>query len=570
MRLFGMPSNHPARLENHTGIRSSGFMGSQWKVVIAGRSFVGVIQYYILSFADPSKALVMVGEAMVGLGSTSMPEAAWYLIPIPPYGWDIVNATNGFRLNATATSGLEMSPALTGLTHWDILRPGRTKGFHRSHFWLPPFFMQAFCNQPRTYSPMSQMEPLVGNLLGPGGKTTTEGETEALAACTKEITCNTLCVRNDGQVTRWQGWNPDPKQAAPDPVQGPVARMCGSLAITIERERQLFGDTRPRGTAGRSPTGEYSEWWSRMGRPPTGVVLYQRRAPPSSNTEAYRSCMVQLGMDAPECESFLFTAATTAHAQYTLQKSVLEQVTGQPQQPGLCGPDKDHPILGVARLWSKTCTEFCKSNQAREEGSCRNGLLAYCQTQDNSDGLQDPMCSCYLSTESYREIRAKANQKLGSTSPVAAKINEVIANNKMKEYCWYGPCHEQANRPADSTCPGGDVIECTQLFSDCQAKAAVRVQVSSDNQYTSGGNQSHSQKCEIAGNAAISTGSDANPASLTTQAAGGRQTQVGVLNDESTDPDAVEQEQAHQQQQKVVIGVALLVVVVLIGVMLFL
>ena len=139
MRLFGIPKDHAVRLEKH-GLSGDGFVGPHWRIVIAGRSFTGAIQYRILDRANPSRGLTKTASGLVGLGTAADDAARWYLVPAPPFGWDIVHVATGFRLNAgTNGSGVELSPALSGLTHWDIVSPGRTKGGHHSHLWLFPF-----------------------------------------------------------------------------------------------------------------------------------------------------------------------------------------------------------------------------------------------------------------------------------------------------------------------------------------------------------------------------------------------------------------------------------------------
>ena len=491
MRLFGVPINHPSRLEEHGSILSDGYQGPGWRIVVTGRSHVGVIQYRILDATNTANALTLKGSGLVGLGSATEAGSLWYLVPRPDFGWDIANASNGHRLDVGANgSGLQLTPALAGWTHWDVLRPGRTKGFHRSHFWMPPFFGQAFCNQPRGYSMGGSMQPVVGNRTvksanANSGATRNHNEADALRTAEANPACTLLALNNNGTATYYEGWTADPANPAFDPLNDPVSitGMCMSTGNQIDRERQLFGDTRARGSDG---TGEYNDRWVAAGRPATGVVLYERRPPPADAAAAYRSCVLQLGMDATECEALLKHVAPTPAEKLEVQRRAFEQVTGQPPT-GLYGPvpdnDKGNNVLTAARLWSKTGSEFCRTGQSRAEGYCQNGLLRYCENQNSSLALHDPMCACYLTKETYKAIRSEANQKLGATSPLAAKINEVIATNKIQDYCWYAPCQKQDNRPADSSCPGGDVYAC--------------IQVSSDNSYSSGGSQDHMQTCKM-------------------------------------------------------------------------
>ena len=299
MRLFGVPNDHVCRLENHGSLRSEGFRGPQWKISVAGRSHLAVVQFRLLDGSDPSRALVTKkGEQSVGIGDPMDVRALWYLVPRPPYGWDIVSAQFGLRLNAADNAVcLELSPALAGLTHWEILRFGRTKGQHRSHFWLPPFFAQAFCTKPREHDAWGVMEPVVANHLvaqenanSPSVMTITDAE--GLAACNKKSTCSALAINNDGTVTTYSGWVVQSTKEEPDPLDNELGRMNGCTVAMAEREHQLFGDTRPRGVNGDiqavrgslrglrpDKTGEYNARWSLLGRPSTGMVLFRRRRP---------------------------------------------------------------------------------------------------------------------------------------------------------------------------------------------------------------------------------------------------------------------------------------------------
>lgn len=71
---------------------------------------------------------------------------------------------------------------------------------------------------------------------------------------------------------------------------------------------------------------------------------------------------------AEDCDGFLKRVAASDEDQFNLKRSVFEQLTGQPQT-GLCGPvpasDNGNPMLAAARLWSRTCTEFCRDDRSR-------------------------------------------------------------------------------------------------------------------------------------------------------------------------------------------------------------
>ena len=118
----------------------------------------------------------------------------------------------------------------------------------------------------------------------------------------------------------------------------------------------------------------------------------------------------------------------------------------------------------------------------RASKDCALGLRAHCRDQTQG-GLQDvPLCSCYLSSETYANIQAEANRSLAQGSQVVQLINEVLQKREVPSDCWYDPCHNQDNRSA-TTCPGGDVYAC--------------VQISADNTYAGGGSNAHLQQCNI-------------------------------------------------------------------------
>ena len=387
MRLFGVPVDHPSRLENvGSAFRSGGFQGSQWRVLLCGRSYTGVFRYYLVNAMEPTLCLQARG-ASVQLGSGTSPDHAWYLVPHPPYGWDIVHAGSGLRLDMNDTDdGLQLTNALNSDTHFDILRPGRTKGFHRSHFWLPTFLQQAFCNQPRTYPVMQPLEAVTGNLAipGPGAQTSGEdlhgNESEHIRTTGAESVYTLVGVNNNGTTTRYKGWIMDPSRLAADPLLT-TGTQCGYQSNQILLERQLFGDTRHR-TADDTDapsTREYNLRWKLLGRPMMGITYYQRRSERRRPEEIYRQCLLRLGMDATECKEVLETLAPTPDLQRSLKRTVFEQVTGQ-EQLGLCGPvpsnDQGNLLLAAARLWSHNISEFCRSSEARENAYCRNGLLS--------------------------------------------------------------------------------------------------------------------------------------------------------------------------------------------------
>ena len=87
-------------------------------------------------------------------------------------------------------------------------------------------------------------------------------------------------------------------------------------------------------------------------------------------------------------------------------------------------------------------------------------------------------------------------------------MNDLIAVQKVQDHCWYAPCQDSDNRPADSTCPGGDVYAC--------------LQISQDNTYTSGGTQEHEQKCVMPNSEAPAPGDTGAKNNDDNAASGGR------------------------------------------------
>lgn len=123
-----------------------------------------------------------------------------------------------------------------------------------------------------------------------------------------------------------------------------------------------------------------------------------RRSSSGANTRSaatdYRSCLMQLGMDDPQCAAALQRAGTE-DAQYALRNDALGQWDGHPN--GLCGPlsEDKSTVQTAARLWSGTCRAFCRDQRSRYNAACRKGLSAHCARQTRGDGM-DPMCACYM------------------------------------------------------------------------------------------------------------------------------------------------------------------------------
>ena len=137
MRLFGVPENHPSRLERH-GL--AGFIGQEWYIVLHSHSPLGVSRYQLLCAGNTKLALGLVSGSMIPtLVPTDNGIDTWNILPAYPFGWDFVHANTGHRLEVGDAMGtsVSLSPALNGWTHWDILRFGEAP---RPHFWLPVSF----------------------------------------------------------------------------------------------------------------------------------------------------------------------------------------------------------------------------------------------------------------------------------------------------------------------------------------------------------------------------------------------------------------------------------------------
>lgn len=157
MRLFGVPAKHACRLEEHPGL---GFADAGWRVALGSKSFLGVARFQIVN-AGTGRCLGVGADggtpAALAAPAASAPadtHVLWYLVPRPPYGYDLVHAGSGRRLDWSETGQrLQLVAAADGYTHWERViffrgsdpaatccvgtrrtgRTGRTTGCHR--FW---------------------------------------------------------------------------------------------------------------------------------------------------------------------------------------------------------------------------------------------------------------------------------------------------------------------------------------------------------------------------------------------------------------------------------------------------
>ena len=488
MRLFGVPDGHPSRLEGHAGCGTVGAT-QQWIVLPHTKSVMGIVRYKIMDAANPDRRLTVGadGAATVKLGEA--PNAGlWYIVPAPPYGWDLVAANTGKRLEVQQDGRLLTVPQLTGSTHFDIMRLGRTRSTHRSHFWPPPFFAQALSQTPRRPVSVPGMEAVVGTQIPQAGQLSTNlSEKDCVKQCADNTGCTAVWFDNERNCVTFNGGTPDPS-ADRDTLYPPMDALSASQSdvyphSVIERERRLFGDPTSRmSTAVPERTGTWNIPFGRN----TAVTMYTRKPDPTNLTAAYRECLLTLGANAPECQTIL-EKTTNADARFQMSKDALGQWDGKVVQ-GICGPlgpaSNEEALRSASRLWSAPCRDFCRTAKAREDGMCRAGLKAHCAAQTEG-GLNDPMCACYLSDTTFAAIRAKADENLGTNSPLALQISNMIRDQGIPQYCWYNPCRSNDNRPPDITCPAGDVYAC--------------VQVSKDNTFSSGGGTSHQQVCGFPG-----------------------------------------------------------------------
>lgn len=69
----------------------------------------------------------------------------------------------------------------------------------------------------------------------------------------------------------------------------------------------------------------------------------------------------------------------------------------------------------------------------------------------------------------------------GDPGDLARQINDLVVGRNVPVACWYAGCQESTVRPTET----------------CDAKILTCVQISRDNDYTSGGGQSHQQACNF-------------------------------------------------------------------------
>ena len=273
MRLFGVADDHPSRLERH-GI--AGFVGKHWCIVLHSHSPLGVSRYQLLCADKQDVALGVVSGSMT---PTMVPRNngidTWNIVPAYPFGWDIVHANTGHRLEVGDPMGasLTLSPALNGWTHWDVLRFGASP---RPHFWLPRPFANPLVPDETTMRayPVNSgpMEAVVyDNVEGTGTHPTPKDGTlqSCIAECDK-TSCSFFSLNNENKCAVYgSGWTLDNRLTKTQALVGPAGRPVPHLLW----ERRLLRDGVLRSTTG---TKEYPAGWDTGKEGLTGTA----RSPP--------------------------------------------------------------------------------------------------------------------------------------------------------------------------------------------------------------------------------------------------------------------------------------------------
>ena len=386
--MFGVPDNHPSRLERHINVATTfpaGGGSKPWVVSLIGTSHLGVPRYRLTN-RNQSHGL----EATGNQGSVTMAGGSghsWLLVPHLPHGYNIVHAGSGRRLEISANgTNLELSTALTGFTHWDVLCPDANLANHRPHFWLPPFFAQCLCDHRRAYPVGHNMEAVVGSRLS-GVTTNLErkrcaNQDDFLKAC-DDRNSSVASLDGAGMGVFYTG----SAALAADGSAGPGEADMALVALTgqgvmdsaeISVERRVYGDARARGVtadANNDTTAEYTEAWvHKTGLSDATQVFYRRRAVAVDPVAVYRACVRQLGLDDETCRDLL---PAGDNERYPITLPVLGHLSGQ-GVPGVCGIVAEEPTLidtahqilaGGARIRSDTCQRFCGSDKARDDGA---------------------------------------------------------------------------------------------------------------------------------------------------------------------------------------------------------
>ena len=335
MRLFGVPAEAAAvRLEAHLsrtgGVRP--FVGPGWRLAVEGQSPMGVPFWCLVDAGDPRSVLgvraadVDTDDALVLLDRPGLPEAAadawerclFYLVPAPaPYGYSLVHAAlgSGRRLEAAddaAPQALRLVRGLTGLTHFDVLRPAATAAAHRPQFWLPAFFGCLIGG--RDHGRLLDYEPLAGGAIrprddrdpAPSGDRDAPASTAALCVRrAREANAEAATYDAEGRCVVWAQARVDAATPPGWTVASLAPGPCGMREGFFDQQRRVFGDKVSRTATTAGGTGEYT---GAPGDARRAAVTYVRRAAETQSDvdAAYAACVRALGTaGAQECDDAL-------------------------------------------------------------------------------------------------------------------------------------------------------------------------------------------------------------------------------------------------------------------------
>ena len=322
-RRFGLPPEHPARLENHGNLRGAGYQGPNWNIVFKNTTHLGVHRFLIKDGrwmvnrylgTDPAfREVALVTEA------DDPRRAVWLLVPrtgAAGRGWDIVHACSGRRLVAGPNGEggqLRLSGLLHPRDHWEIMRYHHTAAGYRPHFWQPDFFAHAFGKRHPERPYLTGPQAVSGTRFKDEDDPDTEqfaSWEEAHAQCAGDSKCQAVGMTNDwGVALMYRGTRTAMSDVEGEEVADEEAKW--NIGDT-ERMRRAFGDAVSRKRVSYGGTGEYPSNWKRLGK--TSVMrIFAKRGPGfpavAEMPGMYRDCVMRYGMDAPVCEQVLRDAA---------------------------------------------------------------------------------------------------------------------------------------------------------------------------------------------------------------------------------------------------------------------
>lgn len=395
-------------------------------------------------------------------------------------GWDIVHAGSGKRLEVDGNGSVVLTDKLSSYCHWDILHPffGAT---HFPNFWTPHFFASPFNERFDIHSlSMEAMQGVINPYWkyqgGPALRVEdAKGRIECIKACADSVACslaltgpNNQCVLFNGQVvpienekipltilkSRDHTRNNQPWIDVPSQVHGDWILDYIMLA------HRIYGDTKD-----RYASKEFNANWLKSAPTESGNLIRKystgiavkknpdRQNSIDGNNNAYRDCLVNFGVDSKRCRDYL-QRITTLSNPISVQKNIL----GGPA--GVCnGPN----------LRSALCQGFCKELDAKNSEACTSALKEHCKGQ-TEPGRQEPMCSCFMPSDTYIKAWETAVDSVTDRSPDAAAFikSAVRKTQNPSQGCWYVPCRDSLLNP-------------NSITSDCNSEINVCYQVQGDN-----------------------------------------------------------------------------------------